>query len=117
MKEFTTSWKIFRFLCIVQLILVAFLGMQSLGTFFSGGGMLLSFININAYALVFWFVYHGLSILNYNYPDTPLSARQKRIFNVLYVINFVLIAFLFAQVVNNWWRVHIVFDAGYPRNY
>jgi hypothetical protein len=109
MKGFTTSWKIFRAICIVQLILVAFKGMLSFARLFDNGSVLISFIDTVAYALVFMFVYHGLSMLNYNYPDTPLSPRQKRLFNILYLINFILIAYLFAQVVNNWWMVRLVF--------
>jgi hypothetical protein len=101
----------------VQLILVAFLGVQSLGLLFSRDNALLYLINIIAYTAVFLFVYHGLSILNYNYPDTPLSARQKRLFNVLYLINFLLIAFLFARVVNDWWMVRLVFDPEGQRDY
>lgn len=117
MKGFTTSWKIFRAICIVQLILVAFKGMLSFSQLFYKGNILISCINIVAYALVFLFVYHGLSMLNYNYPDTPLSPRQKRLFNILYLINFILIAYLFAQVVNTWWMVHIVFDPEISKNY
>jgi hypothetical protein len=40
----------------------------------------------------------------------PLSPKQKRWFNILYLINFILIAFLFAQIVNSWWMTQIVFD-------
>src|SRR5690349_12151834 len=110
MKEFTTFWKVFRFLCIIQLMLVAFLGIRSFGLLFSRESTLLYLVNTAAYTLVFLFVYQGLSILNYNYPDQPLSAKQKRMFNVLYLINFILIAFLFARVVNDWWMVRYVFD-------
>lgn len=110
MKEFTTFWKIFRVLCIVQLILVAFLGVRSFGLLFTRDNVLLYFVNTIAYTMVFLFVYQGLSILNYNYPDQPLSPKQKRVFNLLYLINFILIAFLFAQVVNDWWMVRFVFD-------
>lgn len=110
MKEFTTFWKVFRVLCIVQLILVAFLGVKSFGQLFTRESTLLYLVNTAAYTMVFLFVYHGLSILNYNYPDQPLSAKQKRMFNLLYLVNFILIAFLFARVVNNWWMVRFVFD-------
>jgi hypothetical protein len=110
MKEFTTFWKVFRLLCIIQLILVAFLGIRSFGLLFSRENTLLYLINTAAYTMVFLFVYQGLSILNYNYPDQPLSAKQKRTFNLLYLANFILIAFLFAQVVNGLWMVRFVFD-------
>jgi hypothetical protein len=110
MKEFTTFWKLFRLLCIVQLILVAFQGVRSFGLLFTRESTLLYFVKTVAYTMVFLFVYHGLSILNYNYPDQPLSAKQKRVFNLLYLVNFILIAFLFAQVLNDWWMVRFVFD-------
>ncbi|MBO9200894.1 MULTISPECIES: hypothetical protein [Niastella] len=112
MKGLTTLWKAFRTICIVQLILVAFKAMLSLRVLFSQANALVGIINIIAYALVFIFVYHGLSMLNYNYPDVPLSPKQKRWFNILFLINFILIAFLFAQIVNNWWMIQFVFDMG-----
>lgn len=116
MKEFTSFWKLFRVLCIVQLILVAFLGVRSFGLIFTRNSTLLYLVNTIAYTMVFLFVYQGLSILNYNYPDQPLSTKQKRAFNLLYLINFVLIAFLFAQVVNDWWMVRFVFDPTIAKN-
>jgi hypothetical protein len=94
----------------VQLILVAFQGVRSFGLLFTRESTLLYFVKTVAYTMVFLFVYHGLSILNYNYPDQPLSAKQKRVFNLLYLVNFILIAFLFAQVLNDWWMVRFVFD-------
>ena len=112
MKGFTTSWKIFRAFCIVQLILVAFKGILSFSQLFYQRNILISCVDIIAYGLVFLFVYNGLSMLNYNYPDIPLSPKQKRTFNILYLINFILISFLFAQVVNNWWLVPFVFKPG-----
>ncbi|THU40915.1 hypothetical protein FAM09_02020 [Niastella caeni] len=116
MKGLTTFWKIFRAVCIVQLVLVAFLGVQAFAMLFYKSNILVRCIDLAAYTLVFLFVYHGLSILNYNYPDVPLSPRQKRVFNILYLINFILIAYLFAQVVNTWWMVHIVFDSEIQKN-
>jgi hypothetical protein len=116
MKGFTTSWKIFRAICIVQLVLVAFKGILSFSQFFYTSSKVVSLIDIVAYFLIFLFVYHGLSMLNYNYPDVPLSPKQKRLFNILYLINFILIAYLFAQVVNSWWMVSFVFDPANPSN-
>jgi hypothetical protein len=110
MKGLTSLWKAFRTICIVQLILVAFKGMLSFREVFGQANVLVGIINIIAYAVMFIFVYHGLSMLNYNYPDVPLSSKQKRWFNILYLLNFILIAFLFAQVVNDWWMVPFVFD-------
>jgi len=112
MKGITTSWKIFRAVCIVQLVLVAFKGMLSVSALFYKTGFVVNFINAIAYGCVFLFVYHGLSMLNYNYPDVPLSPKQKRWFNILYLVNFLLIAFLFAQIVNTWWMGELIVHNG-----
>jgi hypothetical protein len=117
MSKVSTSWKLFRAVCIVQLILVAFKGMLSFSELFYKTKIFVSIINTVAYAFVFLFVYNGLSILNYNYPDIPLSAKQKRSFNLLFLANFLLIAFLFAQVVNTWWLLPFVFRPDSLSNY
>jgi hypothetical protein len=117
MKGVTTSWKVFRAVCIVQLILVAFQGMLSVSALFYKTHALQNLISAVAYALVFLFVYQGLSILNYNYPDIPLTTKQKRSFNILYLVNFLLIAFLFAQVVNTWNVVPVLIQAAKSPNY
>jgi hypothetical protein len=107
----TTGWKIFKTLCIVQLVLVAFQGMLTLSGLFGGKHILMSIIELIVYTCMFIFVYDGLSMLNYNYPDIPLSPRQKRSFNLLFLANFLFIAFLFARVVNTWWFMPYLFDA------
>lgn len=110
MNGLSTSWKIFRIICICQLVLVAFQGMLSISSLLSGKSIVMHIIEIIVYALVFIFVYEGLSMLNYNYPDIPLSPKQKRSFNILYLINFLSIAFLFARVVNTWWIVPFLLE-------
>jgi len=110
MKSITSSWKVFRAVCIVQLILVAFKGMLSLSALFYRDNVLLNLVKIIAYGLIFWFLFHGLSMLSYNYPDIPLSGKQKRAFNILFLLNSLLVAFLFAQVVNTWWIAGWLFE-------
>jgi len=117
MRSFTIFWKFFRVICIVQLILVAFKGIFSLSQLFDNGSIWVPLVNIAAYTLVFLFVYHGLSMLNYNYPDVPLSLKQKRSFNILYLINFILISFLFAEVVNTRWMVPFIVNAEFVKKY
>lgn len=113
MKSITPPWKIFRAICIAQLILVAFKGMQSVSGLFYKSTVLLNLVETVAYGLVFWFVYLGLSMLNYNYPDVPLSPKQKRAFNLLFLANFLLVAFLFAQIINTWWIVLFLASNGH----
>lgn len=117
MNGLTTGWKIFRIVCIVQLVLVAFQGMLSFSGLFGGKHIIMSIIELIVYTCMFVFVYDGLSMLNYNYPDIPLSPKQKRSFNLLFLANFLFIAFLFARVVNTWWIVPFLFDAGNITNY
>ncbi|WP_315821078.1 hypothetical protein [Paraflavitalea speifideaquila] len=59
-------------------------------------------IGVISYVLIFLFLCLGLSILNDNFPDNPLTLTQKRRFNILFLVNFILIAFLFAKTVAVW---------------
>ena len=111
MTGLSTSWKIFRVICILQLVLVATQLMLSIVGIFYNIAVFYKLTEVVLYSIVFFFVYLGFSILNYNFPDTPLSDRQKTQFNWLYIINFLLIAYLFAQVVNKWWILPVLNDA------
>ena len=111
MTGLTTSWKIFRVICILQLVLVATQLMLSIVGIFYNYAIFYNIVEVILYSSVFFFVYLGFSILNYNFPDTPLSDKQKSQFNWLYIINFLLIAYLFAQVVNKWWILPVLQEA------
>lgn len=101
----TPSWKLFRFCCIIQMVLVALQLMLSLSGIFYRVKIIYPLTELLAYGIVFIFVYMGLSLLNYNYPDSPLTPRQRRNFNWLFLVNFLLIAYLFGQVISEWRRV------------
>ncbi len=105
MNGLSPQWKFFRILCIIQMVLVAFEMMLSVSGIFFRTKLIYPITETLAYAVMFFFVYMGLSMLNYNYPDTPLTAKQKRNFNWLFLVNFLLIAYLFAQVIVEWRRV------------
>jgi hypothetical protein len=102
MAALQLSWKLFRVACIFQMILIALRLMITISDLFSSPFILYTIIKVIIYTLVFVFIYLGLSILNYNYPDIPLTVRQKRSFNWLFIINVLLITFLFAEVVITW---------------
>jgi hypothetical protein len=76
--------------------------MVAISRLFAGQRPVFHSIEIIASTLMFLFLYQGLSLLNYNYPDVPLSDKQKRQFNLLYLVNFLMIAFLFSLVVNEY---------------
>jgi hypothetical protein len=105
----SVSWKLFRIICILQLILIVCQGAMYIGSLFYAGTAAYSFLVIALFTIIWIFVYQGLSILNYNYPATPLTVKQKRYFNWLFLLNFLLIAFLFARLVNVWWVVPVLF--------
>ena len=80
------------------MVLVALQLMLSVSSIFWRKQLVYPITESLAYGVMFVFVYMGLSILNYNYPDQPLTPRQKRNFNWLFLINFLLIAYVFAQL-------------------
>ena len=102
MNGLTLRWKLFRIMCILQLIMVLYCLVSDLIRLFAGSNTWTELIGVFSYALVFLFLCQGLSILNDNYPDSPLTQPQKRRFNLLFLVNFILIAFLFAKVVTVW---------------
>jgi hypothetical protein len=102
MQELSTGWKLFRVACILQMIAVGLQLIFNGGRLFHGNFRVHAVIAVLVYGLNFAFLYQALSILNYNYPDTPLSGRQKKSFNWLYLLNFLCITFLFADLVREW---------------
>ena len=81
------------------MVIVALQLMFSLVGIFWRAPLVYPITEVVVYAIMFYFVYMGLSLLNDNYPDTPLTTRQRRHFNWLFLINFLLITYLFAQVI------------------
>ncbi|MHA4845558.1 hypothetical protein ACX0G7_15395 [Flavitalea antarctica] len=102
MTDLPGNWRVFKALIIIQMIMVMFMLVVSIGGIFYGENVFWRGFEGLCYGLMMVFLYQGFSILNDNYPDTPLSLSQKRNFNVLFLINFLLIAFLFAKVVVHW---------------
>lgn len=100
MNGLSLRWKLFRVLCIIQLIMVVYSLVLNAVQLFSSSSAWREGIGIASYSLIFVFLCQGLSILSDNYPDTPLTLSQKRRFNLLFLFNFLLIAFLFSKVVN-----------------
>lgn len=103
MNELPVRYKIFKAICIVQMLLVTWGLILSIIQLFAGRSGWHAFLYIICYSSVFIFLWQGLSLLHNNYPDTPLTQQQKRKFNLLFLLNFVMIALLFAEVVRNWW--------------
>ena len=103
-------WKIFKVVAIIQLIFATFKTFLAFAGLFVGGVPFLSLLEIVTYGLMVAFVTLGFSVVNYNFPDTPLSTSRKRWFNYLFLLNFLLIAVLFAKAISEWGLLHLYFD-------
>lgn len=102
MHELPLKWKLFRVLCIFQMILAGFHGALWIHSLLRANGGFLAILGITVFGTMLYFLYLGLSIINYNFPETPLSAKQKKRFNLLFIINFLFIAFLFGTIISEW---------------
>ena len=98
------KWKLLGLLCILQMLSTAFFSISSFIGFFQYGGIVFLFQSI-AFALMSWLSILAINILNYNYPDKPIAGSQKKIFNWLFLLNFLLIAFLFGLVFSEYGRL------------
>ena len=90
-------WKIFRIVCILQTILAGFYaGLSFVYLMQSGSGI--QVLNMICFTAIALFASLGTSMIANNYPDTLLSTPQKRYFNYLFIINFLLISFIIAHI-------------------
>jgi hypothetical protein len=94
-------WKVFKAIAIVQLIMLTFKAFTAFAGLFYSGYVFNSLLEIFTYGCMLAFVTLGFSVVNYNYPETPLSVSRKRWFNYLFLLNFLLIAVLFAKVIGD----------------
>lgn len=91
-----SSWLLFRIVCLLQMLATVFLSFTSLTSFFNAGRFAYV-LETTAFALVASLAIFALNLLNSNYPDKPVAGKQKSIFNWLFLLNFLLLAFLFAH--------------------
>ncbi|MET0243016.1 MAG: hypothetical protein ABW174_06095 [Flavitalea sp.] len=111
MNELPGQWRVFKGFSIVQMVLVTFFLVVSISGALSTANVLWRMIESVCYGFMLIFLYQGFTILNDNYPDTALSLRQKRSFNIFFLINFLLIAFVFAKLINQWrWARVLMFE-------
>ena len=90
----STPWKLFKFVCFVQMLATVYFTITSLISLFQSGDIYYLFETM-AFGLMSALSILALNILSSNYPDKAIVGRQKRIFNWLFLLNFLLIAFLF----------------------
>ncbi|MDP4262602.1 MAG: hypothetical protein Q8941_08730 [Bacteroidota bacterium] len=90
-------WKIFRVVCLLQMLLAAFFTFSNLVFFFQTGSFS-PFIRVLLFLLIFLLSVLAVNILNNNYPDTPVTGKQKLNFNRLFLLNFLFLTFLFGII-------------------
>jgi len=73
------------------------LGIMALVTLFRSVNFYM-FIVVLLFVLIFLLTILAINILNNNYPDIPVSGKQKTNFNRLYLLNFIFLIFLFGII-------------------
>jgi hypothetical protein len=94
----TRFWLVLlRIVCILQILITIAFCFFSLFGLLTGGGFM-SALQVIGFGFIAALAIFAFTIVNNNYPDKPIEGRQKKNFNRLYLINFLLIAFLFGFV-------------------
>lgn len=90
-----------RIVCIIQILIATFLCLSSfIGLLISGDWVLL--LSVIAFGYIASLPIFTFILFNRNFPDKPIEGKQKRYFNRLFIINFLLIAFLFGFVFSDY---------------
>jgi hypothetical protein len=100
----STGWKIFRLVCVLQMILAAFILFSGLFKFFRYASFAEVF-RLLLFLLIMLLSIFAVNTLNNNYPDTPITGNQKRTFNRLFLLNFLFLAVLFGLIIAEYRQV------------
>jgi hypothetical protein len=93
-KFMPLRWNIFRLACFVQLLITAYFAFIAFINLFAVSDLYYLFETL-AFTIMCCLAILGLNLLGTNYPDKPVTGRQKKIFNWLFLMNFCLIIFIF----------------------
>ena len=91
-------WKLFQVCCYMQLLLTGLHCILSFIGIIQYMHPMHFFLRAIAYSIIFWLAAFGISLFNKLYPDQPVTGKDKKLFNRLFLINFFLSSFLFALV-------------------
>jgi hypothetical protein len=101
------GWKLFRILCLLQMLATVYFAITSLIDLLQSRSFYFFFQAV-AFALASSLAILGLNVVNNNYPDIPVAGTQKTIFNWLFLLNFLLLAFLFGLVIAEYRQVNLL---------
>lgn len=88
------SLLLYRIVCLLQMLATTFFTFTSLISLFNTG-RIYYFLETIFFVLMVALAIFALNLVNTNYPDKPVAGKQKTVFNWLFLINFLLLAFLF----------------------
>ncbi len=88
-------WVLFKIICSLQIIATFWAGTTHLISFFRQFSFS-GFAGFVVYLLSLLLAMMALQLLSTNYPAQPVAGRQKNYFNILFMLNFLLLAFHFA---------------------
>ncbi len=88
-------WVVLRVICSLQIIATFWAGATSLISFFRHFSFS-GFAGFVVYLLSLLLALLALQLLSSNYPAQPVMGKQKRYFNTLFILNFLLLTFHFA---------------------
>ena len=88
---------ILRIICGIQLLVAVFKSFSSLTSFFTDWEFIYLFQAV-AFALVATLPVQVFIIIANNYPNRIIEGKRKKNFNRVFLVNFLLIAFLFGFV-------------------
>jgi hypothetical protein len=94
----STGWKLYRIVCVLQMIAAAFILFSTLFDFFRHASFADVF-KLILFLLVMLLSIFAVNLLNSNYPETPVTGNQKKSFNRLFLLNFIFLAVLFGLII------------------
>ena len=91
-------WKLFRIVCALQALYAGLLSAYALYLLLFPGFFVFRLLNVVCFTAIALFAGLGLSLINRNYPDTRPQGAQKRYFNILYILNILVLPCLAALI-------------------
>ena len=101
--------RFFQIVSFLQMLITAFFCITSFINLFQTGDIYFLF-QTSAFVLMSSLAILFLNVVNNNYPDKPITGRQKNVFNWLFLLNFLLIAFLFGLLFAEYRELHSIAD-------
>jgi len=65
-------------------------------------------LKVLLFVLIFMLTILAINIINNNYPDIPVSGKQKTSFNRLFLLNFIFLVFMFGILISEYRQLSIL---------